>query len=123
MERNLQHLRLPPPITISFFNPPEERVVELLEDDIKMLRKSRLIELDAYVYFAIAASFSQRKPSISVSFFCDLWDLSQEDFLNSAIKLRRSNIEFEVYPKPEWWDSEVTNIPQPQPGDAVLGGA
>ena len=122
-KRNLPHLRLPPPIRISFFNPPEERYIELLEDEIKMLRKSQLIGLDAYVYFAIAASFSHRNPSISISCFCDLWNLSQEEFLNSAIKLRRSNIEFEVVPKPEWWDyALVREFPQPQPGDAVLGG-
>lgn len=122
MKRNLPHLQLPPAITISFFNPPEERVVELLEDDIKMLRKSQLIKIDAYVYFAIAASFSQRNPSISVSYFCELWDLSQEDFFNSAIKLRRSNIEFEVTPKPEWWDAALVDTPQPRSDDAVLGG-
>ena len=87
-----------------------------------MLRKSKLIGLDAYVYFAIAASFSHRNPSISIDHFCDLWDLSQEAFLESAIKLRRSNIEFEVVHKPEWWDAALTGAPQPESDDAVLGG-
>lgn len=124
-KRNLPHLRLPPPIRIriSFFNPPEERLIELSESDIKLLRKSQIIGQDAYVLLAIWASFSHKNPSISVSCFCEIWNLSQEQFLTSAIKLRRSNIEFEVVPKPEWWDAELAKeFPQPQPGDVVLGG-
>ncbi|NEP10857.1 MAG: hypothetical protein F6K14_11715 [Symploca sp. SIO2C1] len=122
---NLPHLRLPPPVTVSLFKPPKERFVELGERDLIALWKSGILSTDAYILLGINASFGQKKPSIHISSFCELWELEREDFLKSAAVLKKLGIEFDLVPEPKPGDVVLggnDNKSQPRPDDAVLGG-
>ncbi|ARV58094.1 hypothetical protein BZZ01_05095 [Nostocales cyanobacterium HT-58-2] len=60
--------------------PNAKKELTLDAEDIKRLKKLRVINPMTYFYFALLCSYGQASPSIDKDNFCDEWGLEPDDF-------------------------------------------
>ena len=60
--------------------PEAKKELVLDADEIKRLKKIKLLSPQQYFYFALLASYRQANPSVDRDWFCKEWDIDLDDF-------------------------------------------
>ena len=72
--------------------PNTDRTIGLKKSDIRRLKKHSLVNAQGYFYLAILCSYGQGATSIDRDWFCEEWDIDDENFDVLLAQLQKKGI-------------------------------